>query len=598
VRLHVLHWLEQFLHPDIASLLAPSWFTCVGLAGLVTLALMLGLARRRGIDAGTVASAVLWCYIAAVLAGIAVPMLIDGVEHLVATGRFHLRWSGMTSFWGYLAGTAAVALVCRRDRVSLARFGDLSVIPLGVALALARLGCFMAGCDYGKVSSLPWAVRFPAGSPAWRDHVHAGLIPLERATSLPVHPTQLYEAALGLVIAGLAIAAARRPRRDGSSFLAGAATYAIGRLLIETLRGDAGRGIHAGLSSGQIFSLLVLLVIAARLIAVQRRAWTGLAAGALVLASAHLGVAAPQPPPRSPQPALHFAPRDLGPSQPQPPAPRPAPTDPGPPQQPDARPVVPEPPLADGAIAPESAPAPEPPAADGFTADSGPVPEPSAADGAVTSDVASAPDPTERPLFSTGVLLGIASPINRRAGQVPTLMGASASIGWLPGRFGVWLDVDSYANSEASHGTLLAAFSFTYRPSRRLALGVRSGIGLTLVNFKDPAFRDVTGKTVRLDAMVEYALVRHWAVWLRPISIDMLDAPELGGPITTYQFRAGVAYRFGSRRNTRAAPASPPPPPTAAPPPPPAIPPLPPLSSDPPLPSDPPASPETTTSTP
>jgi hypothetical protein len=352
----------------------------------------------------------------------------------------------------------------------------------------------------------------------------------------------------------------------------------------------------------------VLLVIAARLVAVQRRTWTALAAGALVLASAQLGVAAPQPLPPAPHPALHFAPRDLGPPPPQPPAPHPAlhpaPTDPGPPQQPDAGPATPEPPTADGAIAPESEPAPEPPAAGSFTADSEPVPEPSAADGAVTSDSASAPDPTERPLFSTGVLLGIASPINRRAGQVPTLMGASASIGWLPGRFGVWLDVDSYANSEASHGTLLAAFSFTYRPSRRLALGVRSGIGLTLVNFKDPAFRDVTGQTVRLDAMVEYALVRHWAVWLRPISIDMLDAPELGGPITTYQFRAGVAYRFGSRRNARAAPASPPPPPTAAQPPPPAIPPLPPLSSDPPLPSDPPlssdppASPETATSTP
>jgi phosphatidylglycerol---prolipoprotein diacylglyceryl transferase len=295
VRPYVLHWLAHHLRADVAALLAPSWFTCVGLAGLAALILMLVLARRRGLDPGTVASAVLWGYVAAVIAGIAVPAAITAAEHLVATGRFQLRWSGMTSFWGYLAGAAAVVLVCRRDGVPVARMADLSVIPLGIALAFARLGCFMAGCDYGKVSSLPWAVRFPAGSPAWRDHVHAGLIPADGAASLPVHPTELYEAALGLVIVAIAIAITiipgirRRPRKDGELFVLAAATYAIGRLAIETLRGDAGRGIYAGLSSGQIFSLLVLLAIAARAIAGKRRALTAAAAAALALTVAHPG---------------------------------------------------------------------------------------------------------------------------------------------------------------------------------------------------------------------------------------------------------------------------------------------------------------------
>jgi hypothetical protein len=91
-------------------------------------------------------------------------------------------------------------------------------------------------------------------------------------------------------------------------------------------------------------------------------------------------------------------------------------------------------------------------------------------------------------------------------------------------------------------------------------LGVRSGIGLTLVNFKDPAFRDVGGTTYRLEAIAKYAFLRHWAVWVRPLAIDMLAASELGGPITTYQVRIGVAYRFGSRRNA-VRPSDPPPPP-------------------------------------
>jgi prolipoprotein diacylglyceryltransferase len=514
VRPHVLHWLQHHMPADVASILAPSWFTCAGLAGLVTLLLMLVLARRRGIDPGIIASAVLWCYVAAVLAGILVPAVIDGVAHLLATGRFRLRWSGMTSFWGYLAGALAVAAVCKRERLSLARMGDLSVIPLGVALAVARMGCFMAGCDYGKVSSVPWAVRFPAGSPAWRDHVRSGWIPAGRADSLPVHPTELYEALLGLAIVGIALVFARRRRKDGDLFLVGAVTYAIGRILIEALRGDAGRGIHAGLSSGQIFSLLVLLAIAAHLIVVRRRLITVAAATAtMLLLAAHPHDARAQPaadPDRE---------QTVDPEQP------------------------PQPP-----VRAESPPAP--------------------------AIIASAPDPTERPLFSTGLLFGMAAPLNRRENQVATLGGGSLSIGYLPGRFGLWLDVDALSNREASHDTFLAAVSFTQRPTRRLMIGARSGIGVTLVNFKDPAFRDVAGMTYRLEAIVEYAYLRHWALWVRPLAIDLLSASELGGPITTYQFRFGVAYRFGSRRNA-VRPADPPPTP---PPPLPLVPPLPPIS--------------------
>jgi phosphatidylglycerol---prolipoprotein diacylglyceryl transferase len=266
MRPYVLHWLEHRIGAGPASLLAPSWFMCIGLAGLASLVLMLVLARRSGINAATITSVVLSAYVAAIAGGIVVPMVIHAVSDFVMTGQFRPRWSGMTSFWGYLTGAAALAIACERQRLSVKHVADLAVIPLGAALVFARLGCFMAGCDYGKVSSLPWAVRFPAGSPAWRDHVHAGLVPASRALSLPVHPTELYEALLGVLMIAVALVARRRKLEAGWTFAIAAGVYAAGRLLIETVRGDAGRGVYAGLSSGQIFSLLVLTAIAARLI--------------------------------------------------------------------------------------------------------------------------------------------------------------------------------------------------------------------------------------------------------------------------------------------------------------------------------------------
>jgi prolipoprotein diacylglyceryltransferase len=507
VRPIVVRWLEHYLSPDAASTLAPTWFMCVGIAGLVSLCVMLVLARRRGIESSTVASVMLWGYIAAVTAGIVVPMTIEAIEHLFATGHLQFRWAGMTSFWGYLAGAAAVAAVCKAEGVPVARKADLAAIPIGIALVFARLGCFMAGCDYGKVSSLPWAVRFPAGSPAWRDQIHAGWIPAGRFESLPVHPTQLYEAMLGIVIVLVAWVVARRSRTEGRAFLAAAATYAIGRLLIEIVRGDVGRGIYGGLSSGQIFSLLVLLAIAARF-AVTRRVMA--IATAVVIGGLVVG----------PLGGKAYA--------------QSAPTD-------DR--VAP----ATDAVADTADPPPVP----NTTTSSPPV---------VDSPQPIGPVYPLRPIFAAGVLLGVAKSANRPGEQVPSLWGESLSLGYVPGRFGLWFDLDRLTNGEASHQTALGSVSFAPRVTSHLWIGARAGIGVTHVSFMNPAFENVTARTVRLEAIAEIVMNHNWVLWIRPLAIDVTSADALGGPITTFQFRAGLAYRFGERGH-RPAPAQQPSPP-------------------------------------
>ena len=65
-------------------------------------------------------------------------MMIRAVEDFATTGQFRPRWAGMTSFWGYLMGAAAVTIACERRRLSVARVADLAVIPFGAALVLAR----------------------------------------------------------------------------------------------------------------------------------------------------------------------------------------------------------------------------------------------------------------------------------------------------------------------------------------------------------------------------------------------------------------------------------------------------------------------------
>jgi phosphatidylglycerol:prolipoprotein diacylglycerol transferase len=581
-------WLDGLLPSGIAELVAPTWFTCVGVAGLVTLFVMLAVARRNRLEASVVAGMVLWCYVAAVAAGIVVPMMLDAAEQAVMSGHVHLRWAGMTSFWGYLAGLGAVAAVCRAHRLSLARLGDLAAAPLGGALFFARLGCFVAGCDYGKVTSLPWAVRFPAGSPAWHDHVNAGLVPASRTESLPVHPTELYEAVLGLVIIGVALALARRAwarRGEGRVFLAAAALYAIGRIGVEACRGDAGRGIYAGLSSGQIFSLSVLAVIGVGVLVqrvrVQRsRLATALAAAAVLAfvapsaAHAQGPVQGPQLPPTSPagSPATPApggratgAPGSAGsaPGGRATGAPGPAGSAPGgradgapgpagsaPGGRADGSPASADDVYGPGPVLGPQLPSPPPPVI---------APGPAVAAPPATP-LAARPSTT---FLHFGALLGTAVPINRRADQVATLAGGTLTGGLTFGHFGAWLDLQSFANRDASHGTLLLSASFMTEVATNVQIGGRFGAGATLVNFKDPVFRDAGGSTLRFEGVIEYELSPVWSLWARPLSFDILSATALGGPIVTWQLQLGVAYRFavGGHRT-----ALPPPPPSGAPP--------------------------------
>ncbi len=93
---------------------------------------------------------------------------------------------------GVLSLAVGMPIVCRLAGFSWLRFGDV-IIPLGaVAVVLIRLGCFLNGCCFGKVSALPWAFAFPRGSWAFGYHRARGWIPPNADVSLPVHPLQLY----------------------------------------------------------------------------------------------------------------------------------------------------------------------------------------------------------------------------------------------------------------------------------------------------------------------------------------------------------------------------------------------------------------------
>ena len=247
--------------------LLPDYFMLAVLATLIGSAIALRLAARDGASLTHTARAIACAYLAALLGGYLFEAL-RAVPAAIAAGSWQqILHPGRAAYGGLLAAIGAAAVYLAAARQPVAPFFDRVAIGAGLTFAFVRTGCFLAGCDYGRPTARPWGVRFPPRSLAALDHARRGFVPLG-APSLPVHPTQLYEVALGLVAAAAAaLVLARRHRRDGRAFVAFLAVYAAGRFVIELFRGDASRGGAIGLSTAQLVSLSLVVALAVALTA-------------------------------------------------------------------------------------------------------------------------------------------------------------------------------------------------------------------------------------------------------------------------------------------------------------------------------------------
>tara|TARA_B100001013_G_scaffold337541_1_gene257758 strand:- start:919 stop:1722 length:804 start_codon:yes stop_codon:yes gene_type:complete len=164
-------------------------------------------------------------------------------------------WQGGLVFHGGVAGgTAGLIWFMRRHQLPVLKMGDLIMPCIMIGLAWGRVGCFLNGCCYGKVSEVAWTVTFPEGSPAYEWHYHNNLLEEGAQRSLPVHPVQLY-ASLTAAAATLAFAwLCRRKRFDGQIIGIAVVAYGVIRFVLEFFRDDQER-ILAGLTGSQLFSI-------------------------------------------------------------------------------------------------------------------------------------------------------------------------------------------------------------------------------------------------------------------------------------------------------------------------------------------------------
>jgi len=214
-------------------------------------------ARRTGIDPEEMMSVGFWAIGGAIVGAkllMIVRMMADGSapselfspSMLTAAGDF---------YGGFIGGVAGAAIAFKlHPTIGVWQAADLCAPSIALGQAIGRVGCFMAGDDYGSPASVPWAVVF-TDPYAYR----IGGVPL----NVPLHPVQLYESVVCLLIFFALVWLAGRKRFDGEVILTYVTLYAVARFIIEYFRGDDDRGFIFGhLFSTSQFIAVVLFILA------------------------------------------------------------------------------------------------------------------------------------------------------------------------------------------------------------------------------------------------------------------------------------------------------------------------------------------------
>jgi phosphatidylglycerol:prolipoprotein diacylglycerol transferase len=236
--------------------------------------LMARLAARDGLNRNRVYDLGLWV-LAASLIGSKLLLVITEWNYYRQNPSqiFTLDFfrSGGVFYGGFIAAVIVSIIVMKVYQLPWWKTADAFAPGIAIGTTLGRIGCFSAGCCWGKPTTSAIGVHFSE-----RGHEITGVPTIVAHLSdqqmrevwsqqlggmfaaIDLHPTQLYEAFATLAIFCLLFWLRKRRKFDGQIILSYAILYAVARFIIEFWRGDE-RGSFLGLSTSQFIAVVIFI---------------------------------------------------------------------------------------------------------------------------------------------------------------------------------------------------------------------------------------------------------------------------------------------------------------------------------------------------
>lgn len=216
----------------------------IGIGFIVGLFVGDWLAKKKGIDGDHVFSLAIWILILGFLAGkllfiiTIIPDIIAGNATLGQIGN------GFVVYGGIIAAIPIGLVYCKKKKISFLSMGDCIAPATAVVQGFGRIGCFLAGCCWGRKAH---------GNEPSITFTHSDYAP----NGIPLVPTQLYSSALNFLNFVLLYIIFKKEKNEGEAFACYVINYAIGRFIIECFRDDP-RGSVGALSTSQFISIFML----------------------------------------------------------------------------------------------------------------------------------------------------------------------------------------------------------------------------------------------------------------------------------------------------------------------------------------------------
>jgi phosphatidylglycerol---prolipoprotein diacylglyceryl transferase len=231
------------------------------LAGLWTATLR---ARREKISGERVADVTLWLMVGAIIGARIVYVTTYWKTEFAdqpISEIFMIQHGGLVYYGGLIGATIAGMIYIHWKKMPLWKTADVFAPSIALGSVFGRIGCLLNGCCYGRACSLPWAISFPADNPL-------------HPPTTPVHPTEIYDALLNLVLYVFLAWLFRRKKFDGQIFATYLILYAVFRSIVEYFRGDYPPDhVHFtfGLTSAQLVSVPIFIIGLALAAVLSRR---------------------------------------------------------------------------------------------------------------------------------------------------------------------------------------------------------------------------------------------------------------------------------------------------------------------------------------
>lgn len=192
-------------------------------------------------------------------------MILNWEQTLAHPWQALLSRGGLVWYGGFLMAAGLILWKLHREKLPVPRFADAIAPALALAYGVGRVGCLLVGDDYGRPSDLPWAIAFPQGAPPSTAGNLRRLFGVDVPVSIPdsavlsVHPTQLYEIGMALIMFGILWSLRERFVHPGVLFALYLSLAGAERFIVEIFRAKDDRFLGP-FTVAQLISITLIVV--------------------------------------------------------------------------------------------------------------------------------------------------------------------------------------------------------------------------------------------------------------------------------------------------------------------------------------------------